>query len=271
MSTNNMSRQHFATDKNSNPSGQRFRQIHLDFHTSEYITGIGSQFDPDEFAEALKNAHVNSINCFGRGHHGWIYYDTLKFPERRHPHLTRNLLLEQIEACHKRDIRVPVYITLQADYFTAKQHPEWRLIDPDGTPADGLINTPGFWKLLCLNTPYADFLKNHIAELFDLVPVDGLWLDIIQPRDCSCQYCWSDMERKGLDPRKTEDRHRFADRMVTEFMLDMTDHIRKFDQKCTIYYNSGHIWPFHQRTSKAFTHFDLESLSSTDYWPYPYF
>jgi hypothetical protein len=250
---------------------QRFRQIHLDFHTSEYITGIGDQFDPDEFAETLQKAQVNSINCFGRGHHGMIYYDTQKFPERRHPHLSRNLLVEQIKACHKRDIRVPIYITLQVDYFTARQHPEWRIIDPDGKPANGLIYTPSFWKLLCLNTPYTDFLKEHIAELFNLMPVDGLWLDIIEPRDCSCQYCWLDMEKKGLDPRKTSDRQRFANGMVTEFMLDMTAHIRQFDSDCTIYYNSGHIWPFHQRAAAAFTHFDLESLSSTDYWPYPYY
>jgi len=31
----------------------RFRQIHLDFHTSEHIESIGSNFDPDEFAETL--------------------------------------------------------------------------------------------------------------------------------------------------------------------------------------------------------------------------
>ena len=54
-----------------------------------------------------------------------IYYDTKLFPERRHPHLDGglNLLKEQIEACHRRDIRVPIYITVQWDYFTAQQHP----------------------------------------------------------------------------------------------------------------------------------------------------
>lgn len=31
----------------------RFRQIHLDFHTSEAIDSVGSNFDPDEFAETL--------------------------------------------------------------------------------------------------------------------------------------------------------------------------------------------------------------------------
>ena len=76
----------------------RFRQVHLDFHTSEAIAGIGSRFDPDVFADTLDRARVNSITCFGRCHHGWIYYDTEAFPERRHPHVERNLLKEQIEA-----------------------------------------------------------------------------------------------------------------------------------------------------------------------------
>jgi len=39
----------------------RFRQIHLDFHTSEFIDGIGSQFDPKEFATTLEKARVDSI------------------------------------------------------------------------------------------------------------------------------------------------------------------------------------------------------------------
>jgi hypothetical protein len=50
----------------------RFRQIHLDFHASELIDGIGSQFNRDEFAATLEKARVNSITCFARCHHGWI-------------------------------------------------------------------------------------------------------------------------------------------------------------------------------------------------------
>ena len=30
----------------------RFRQIHLDFHTSDLIPGIGSAFDPQAFGTA---------------------------------------------------------------------------------------------------------------------------------------------------------------------------------------------------------------------------
>ena len=51
----------------------RYRQVHLDFHTSEYIPDIAADFDKDEFAKTLEEAHVDSITCFARCHHGWLY------------------------------------------------------------------------------------------------------------------------------------------------------------------------------------------------------
>ena len=44
-----------------------FRQIHLDFHTSEAIEGVCSEFDAEEFAQTLADAHVNSITLFSCG------------------------------------------------------------------------------------------------------------------------------------------------------------------------------------------------------------
>jgi hypothetical protein len=48
----------------------RARQVHLDFHTSEAIPGLGSKFDGEAFARTLVDAKVNSITCFARCHHG---------------------------------------------------------------------------------------------------------------------------------------------------------------------------------------------------------
>ena len=39
----------------------RFRQVHLDFHTSEKLTGIGEGFDKKQWQETLKKAAVDSI------------------------------------------------------------------------------------------------------------------------------------------------------------------------------------------------------------------
>ena len=65
----------------------RYRQVHLDFHTSEYIPDIAADFDKEEFAKTLEEAHVDSITCFARCHHGWLYYPSKKFPELIHPGL----------------------------------------------------------------------------------------------------------------------------------------------------------------------------------------
>ncbi|MDD5707466.1 MAG: hypothetical protein PHR35_16200, partial [Kiritimatiellae bacterium] len=54
----------------------RFRQIHLDFHTSEHIPDVGAEFDADTFGNTLDEARVNWVTLFATCHHGWSYYPT---------------------------------------------------------------------------------------------------------------------------------------------------------------------------------------------------
>ncbi len=58
------------------PDSLRFRQIHLDFHTSPFIEGIGTKFDKKKYQEVLKRGHVDSITTFAICHHGWHYHPT---------------------------------------------------------------------------------------------------------------------------------------------------------------------------------------------------
>ena len=249
----------------------RFRQVHLDFHTSEAIKGIGEYFDAEEFASTLEKARVNSINCFARGHHGWLYYDSPAFPERIHPHLAnKNLLKEQIEACHARGIRVPIYITVQWDHYTAVRHPEWLSVTTEGKLDGTGPYEAGFYRHLCLNSPYRDFLKKHTQEVLEMFDTDGLWFDIMQVIDCSCQYCMAGMKQAGLKPHRKADRRSYALEMMNEFMQEMTAFVRQFNKDCTIFYNAGHIQPRHRAVKKAFTHWEIESLPSGD-WGYMHF
>jgi len=248
----------------------RFRQVHLDFHTSESIEGIGSEFDPEEFASTVEKARVNSITCFARCHHGWIYFDTKAFPERRHPHLTRNLLREQIEACHARGIRVPIYITVQWDHFTANEHPEWLIINANGRISGTPPYEAGFYRRICLNTPYVDFLKAHVQEVLETLPTDGIFFDIVAPQDCSCKYCRAGMMAEGLEPSDPVVRLEYATTVVNNFKLDMTSFVHQFDEDCSTFYNAGHIGPRHRSVADAYTHFEIESLPSGG-WGYMHF
>ena len=248
----------------------RFRQIHLDFHTSESIESIGSNFDPDQFAETLVKANVNSITCFARCHHGWLYFNSKAFPERRHPQLQKELLPRQIEACHRRGIRVPIYLTVQWDHYTATSRPEWVAQDAEGK----VIGTPpfeaGFYKTLCVNTPYREFLKQHTAEVLETLPTDGLFFDIVWPVACACRYCREKMLAAGLEPSNENARKRFGLHTINEFKQEMTRFVRQRNPEGTIFYNAGHVGPRHRPVKAAYTHFELETLPSGE-WGYLHF
>jgi hypothetical protein len=264
--------QPLPTDEDVNTSlPLRYRQIHLDFHTSEHVKPILDQFDPEAFAATLKRANVNSVTCFSRCHHGFIYHDTERFPERKYPGLNRPLLKEQIEACHKANIRVPIYSTVQWDYFTAQQHPEWCVVDPDGKITGTPPYEAGFYRYLGLNTPYRDFMKAHLTELFEKVPVvDGLFLDIFLTRECSNTYSVREMLRQGLNPDQRADRLKYYAEVMDDFKRDIFEHVRKLDKDCTIFYNGGHVGPAIRRTVKYYSHLELESLPSGG-WGYLHF
>lgn len=244
----------------------RFRQVHLDFHTSGLIKQVAESFDADQFASTLKKANVNSVTTFARCHHGYLYYDSKKHPERIHPHLThRNLLKEQIEACRKQNIRVPIYTTVQWDYYTAQKHPEWLVRDENGTPiamGDSNVFHPGFYNHLDIATPYIDFLKEHIKDLFEAVPVDGLFLDIHHIMANANTGALEGMVKQGLDPTKEATRLFYNQEVLKDYKQDLMAFIRKLDKNCTIFYNSGHVGPHIRDTVPSNTHLELESLPS---------
>ena len=123
-----------------------FRQVHLDFHTSEKIDDIGSRFSKKQFQEALKAGHVNSITVFSKCHHGWAYHPS--DANEMHPGLSFDLLKEQIEAAHEIGVKTPVYISAGYDEKAAKEHPEWLAHYRD---ENGNILMPDFSISACRN------------------------------------------------------------------------------------------------------------------------
>lgn len=251
----------------------RYRQIHLDFHTCEHLPTVGKNFDGETFAKTLKEAGVDSITCFARCHHGWIYYDSKKLSHLVHPNISnRNLLKEQIEWCHKYEINVPVYTTVQWDDKVAREHREWLVMDEHGGPFKQKTFAPGFYRNLCLNTGYVDYLKETIVDLFEnLGTIDGLFLDILNIQPCCCPACVKEMKEKKIDVSDVNARYTFAQMVSDRFKEDMSKFIRNIQLDCPIYYNSGFISTRHRKYIDTFTHLEIESLPGSGQWGYDHF
>ena len=213
------------------------------------------------------------MTVFARGHHGWLYYPSKKFPELMHPHLAnQNLLLEQVKALHSVGIKAPVYITVQWDYHSATTRPEWLIRKQDGSHEGGPFTEPGFYQSLCVNTGYYDFLADQTAEILEILgdELDGVFFDIVGIRPCWCASCRAEMKERGVDASDEAAVRDFAKMMIDRFKHRMTQLVRSYSKTCTIFYNAGHVGPCTKDSESAYSHFELESLPSGG-WGYLHF
>ncbi len=253
------------------------RQVHLDFHTSPDIPGIGKSFSKENFQAALKAGHLSSITIFAKGHHGMCYFPTKV--GTMHPGLDFDLLGKMIEACHEIGVRCPIYITAGWSADDAMKHPEWRArdiegnfinrnIDPAAAPDDP--RPKGSWEDLCLNDgTYCESIYALTREICDRYPdIDGLFYDIVFVSEaCFCEECKKGMLEMGLDPTKPEDGKKYYTKKHCDFMTKCGAILHEKHPDATIFFNSGGADQYHPEYHFGSTHFEMEDLP-TDWGGY---
>jgi hypothetical protein len=252
------------------------RQVHLDFHTSPHVPGVGAEFDAAAFVRTLQAARVNSVTIFAKCHHGYSYYPTTVGTP--HPHLERDMLGEMIAACHQAGIRAPIYTTVVWDELAWQTHPEWRQVAPDGRVA-GPSETPlrPGWKNLCMNSGYADYVIAQIEEILDRYDGDGMFVDIVRyiGASCVCATCLAQMVEQDVDPEAPAQLRAFTLAAERRFMDRATAAIRAKKPDQTIFYNSRLRMGWDSDACNRpemdnFTHLEIESLPG-GYWGYDHF
>mgnify|MGYP005837573315 CR=1 FL=1 len=244
--------------------------MHLDFHTSPHIPGIGERFDKKQWQDALRAGHVNSITCFSKCHHGWSYHPT--GVGKMHPHLKFDLLRAQMDASKEIGVNVPIYISAGVDNVMGEEHPEWREIGIDGAFLGwtSAINKPGFITM-CFNSPYLDYLCEQIREAVTMFPeANGVFLDIIFQGECCCRWCLEYMRSHDLDPDSQQDRRRCADEVLERYYRESTAACRCNNPNMPVFHNSGHVAKGRRDLLQYFSHLELESLP-TGGWGYDHF
>jgi len=247
----------------------RYRQVHLDFHTSEAIAGVGSRFDKAQFQSALKLGHVDSITIFSKCHHGWAYHPSEA--NEQHPGLSFDLLGAMIEAAHEIGVKTPVYVSAGLDEKLARRHPEWLIRNRDERTSFSAPTflEPGYHEF-CMNTPYLDVLLNHIREVVERYDADGIFLDIVGVRKCYCQRCVADLRNRGEDPRDEDAIVRQGEKVYANYTRRVNELIHGLKPGMPIFHNGGHIRRGRRDLARMNTHLELESLP-TGGWGYDHF
>ena len=248
----------------------RYRQIHLDFHTSERIPDVGSRFDPDTFAQTFAGADVDSVTVFAKCHHGWSYHPTKV--GKQHPKLDFDLTRAQIDALHKHDINTPIYVSAGWDELAAREHPEWRVVSPEGKLSRRMAEPLGAgWAYLDFGTPYLDYLCRQIEEIMTLFPEGhGLFIDICsQPVSLGAGAQLS-MEELGLDWTNPVHCTEYTARVQERFYQQVRDTVNKHDASWPLFFNCGHVRRGRRDILEYYTHLEVESLPTAG-WGYEHF
>jgi Hypothetical glycosyl hydrolase 6 len=228
----------------------RNRQVHLDFHTSELIEGIGAKFDKAQFQAALKIGRVNHINVFAKCHMGWFYYPSKV--GNVHPNLKFDLLGAQLAACKEIGVFAPVYMTVGWSANDAETKPEWTARKKDGSvwvsngggvwtgkgPKPG-----GHWKNMCVASSgrYHKQVLAQVKELIMLYDVDGVWMDIyhLANEGCYCEPCRARMKKEGVNIDDEMAVKTSTARAIKDHAQQVRELLRQIRPKATAYFNAS--------------------------------
>ena len=251
------------------PKPQRFRQVHLDFHTSAQCEDIGADFDPQAFVETLKMGRVDTVNIFAKCHHGYSYYPTVV--GTMHPNLKFDLLGAQIQALHSADIRCPIYVSMKWDDLAGAQHPEWVCVDKNGR---AVMRAPGSgawgWTTMDVTSGYGETFLAQIEEIAKRYQgeVDGFWLDICFPVPNYSAWGQQRLQEAGVRVDDEAAVWRYAREQDLAFFKRVTSLIRSKVPEASYYFNGTTNVEMGEVIDDV-THIEVESLpTSGGAWGY---
>ena len=157
-----------------------FANLHLDFHTPDYVESLGTCYDAERLLYEVKQQGFDSITFCAKDHHGNSYYFTNV--GHRHPHLHVDMLQETVKAAHRYGLKLIAYYSVIWDEWNARQHPEWIQVDVEGNRLAAKVEDfSQRWSFLCLNSPYIqEVLWPQLKEIMTEYDIDGLFLDVLR-------------------------------------------------------------------------------------------
>jgi hypothetical protein len=146
-----------------------YRAMEWEFHTPPEQT---FDINLDGAIAAARDAGAESLMFYTQDHWGYAFYPSDSAV--RHPHLKFDLFGSECSLARKAGISTIAYYSLQFNNQCAISHPDWAWVNAEGVPQ----RFYGRWRIVCLDTPYRQYVLSMMDEVFSGYEVDELFLDI---------------------------------------------------------------------------------------------
>lgn len=226
-----------------------YRRNLVDMHIEDWNDEFLSKFDPYEYVENLKRAHIQSPMIYLQSHVGHCYYPT----KTGHMHSAfvgkEDMVKTLVDLCHKEGMNVVGYYSLIYNTYEEDRHPDRTIISGD----DGKSNrmrTGSRYGHCCPNNPeYRKFVYDQIKEISEYFTLEGMFYDMtFWPALCRCEHCMAKLKEYGIE--KIPERN-FANpewlklmrarvEMMGEFAKYVTDITRELMPGVSVEHNYAH-------------------------------
>lgn len=222
-----------------------YRRHLLDMHINDWNKDVFLRdFSPESYVENLKRANVKSAMIYLQSHVGYCYYPT----KSGHTHSAfldkPDAMKKLVDLCHKNNIDVTAYYSINYNNIEAEAHPEWKIVPMKG---DAELEFGGDrYGYCCPNNPeYHEFVKMQIKEMMEYADFDCLFFDMPFWRyPCHCKHCvakWNKIyEGEMPSTRNTKEWDNYIalkETWTDEYIADFNAYIKSINPNMTIYYN----------------------------------
>lgn len=188
-----------------------YRRNLMDMHIDDWNEEFLSKLDPAAYVEALADAGVQAAMVKAKPHTGLCYWPSSI--GRMHRGLKdRDFIGDMIRLCHEKGIAVIVYFSQIFDNWAYDNHPDWRVVAPDGKNFREYRGMGDFrsgrYGIVCPNNPgYRAYVRTNLQELCSRYQFEGMFLDMtFWTEVCTCACCRKRyMEETGRELPRTID------------------------------------------------------------------
>lgn len=220
------------------------KRLLVDMHIPDWNKDFMADYSPERMAELMSRANTDVAQFSGSSCLGLCFWPT----KAGYPHKclnSRDILGSTLKAYNDKGLPTQIFLNTwnRAAY---DEHPEWRMVMPDGKgTVDGTYDN-GRFGLCCHNSPYGEFFINLLKELVPQYKTDAYWIDMVGWWNviCTCPSCQKKFGRKIPEIIDWNDPEwcafaKFREDTLNDFVQKIRDTIKGIAPECAVAFQTG--------------------------------